>query len=212
MVARSSKMVLLALLLLLPSASRVGATDEPPDRKEILIDDGRIFRFDGDEPLVLRMGRSRHGYIGVRLVEMTPELRAHFGAPRDAGVLVGQVEPDSAAAKAGVAVGDIITAADGDRVEATWDLSRAIRRKKTGETVKLDVSRDHAIRHLTVKVEERKTPEFDLGDLGPRLRGRLRDLEARPFAGRLEDRGRIEERLHELEKRLNELEKKLPAR
>ena len=43
---------------------------------------------------------------------MTQELRAHYGAPKDAGVLVAGVESESPAAKAGIQVGDIVTRAD----------------------------------------------------------------------------------------------------
>ncbi len=209
MITAPVKAILLALFLFVPSAAPVRAGDEPPGQKEIVIDDD-VDTFDADEPLVLHLGsRSRHGYIGVRLVEMTPELRAHYGAPRDAGVLVAGVEPDSPAAKAGVQVGDIITAVDGDRIDSAWELSRAVRRKKAGEALKLEVFRDRATKHLTVTVEERKRSEIDLGDLRDRVRRHVwtfRDFD------RWADLGRLEDRIEELEKRLKELEKKLPAR
>jgi len=53
----------------------------------------------------------------------------------------------------------------------------------------------------------------DLGDLGPKVRRHLRDLEIRrPLLGRFEDLGRMQERLDELEKKLKDLEKRLPSR
>lgn len=216
MITAPLKVILLALLPFVASAIAGRAADDPPGEKEIVIDDD-VFAFDGDGPLVLRFGRhSGRGYIGIRLIEMTPELRAHYGAPRDAGVLVAGVEPESAAAKAGIQVGDIITSADGERIESARELSRAIRRKKGGEALKLEVFRDRATKHLTVTVEERKREEIDRGDLPRRLRGRawiLPDFDSKRAAiGRLEDLGRLQERLEELEKRLNDLEKKMPAR
>jgi S1-C subfamily serine protease len=48
------------------------------------------------------------GRLGVMVMSLTPELRKHFGAPDDRGVLVAHVEPDTPAAKAGVEVGDVI--------------------------------------------------------------------------------------------------------
>ena len=52
--------------------------------------------------MVMRIAHDGHrGYLGVQLVEMTPDLRTHFGAPADAGVFIGKVEKDSPAAKAG---------------------------------------------------------------------------------------------------------------
>ena len=34
-----------------------------------------------------------HGYLGAFLTDLTPELRTHFGASAEAGVMVGKVEP-----------------------------------------------------------------------------------------------------------------------
>ena len=56
-------------------------------------------------PRAPRAPRLSGGYLGVELVDLTPELREHFGAPRDVGVMVGRVEPGSPAARAGLEVG-----------------------------------------------------------------------------------------------------------
>jgi C-terminal processing protease CtpA/Prc len=144
---------------------------------------------------------------------MTPDLRAHFGAPRDAGVLVGEVEADGPAAKAGLQVGDVVTAVDGEKIDSGADLSRAIRGKKNGETVKLEVLRDKAKKTLSVAVAERKRTEIARNDARPRLREHtftIPDFEFR-WPNRL-DLDRLSDRLEELEKRLKDLEKKLPAR
>jgi membrane-associated protease RseP (regulator of RpoE activity) len=213
----------LALLLI----AAVPATgDEPSEKKEkrIVITDDGVFS-DGDEAFVWRFPEhGRQGRIGVRLLEMTPELRAHYGAPREAGVLVAGVEKESPASKAGIQVGDIITRAGADRIESVADLSRAVRHAKAGDTIKLEVSRDRASKQLTVKVEERRTSEIDLGDLGRDL-GRdigreigrhawvFRDhpaLRQRHVRDLPEFRDRLQERIDELEKRLRDLEKKLP--
>ncbi len=97
---------------------------------------------------------------------MTPELRTHYGAPKDAGVLVAGVESESPASKAGIQVGDIVTRAGGERIESALDLTHAVRRMKSGETLKLEVSRDRAVKQLAVKIEERRSAEMDLGELG----------------------------------------------
>ena len=52
------------------------------------------------------------GRLGTQVMTMTEELRAYFGAPRTAGVLVSKVEPGSDGARAGVRVGDVITRVD----------------------------------------------------------------------------------------------------
>ena len=160
----------MALLLAASSTSLPAASDETPEKKDMTIvvaGDN-----DGDEPFVWNFsGRAGQGRIGVRLLEMTPELRAHFGAPRDAGVLVAGVESGSPAEKAGVRAGDVITRAGGEHVETAADLARAVRHAKTGESLKLDISRDRAATQVTVTVERRpgRDFEFDLGDLGRHL-------------------------------------------
>ncbi len=228
MLTTAWKAVPLSLLLLASWALPAGANDDPPQKKEkkvIVTDDDVVVSGQdepGDETFVWRWpGRSRRGYLGVRLLEMTPELRAHFGAPKDAGVMVAGVEKNSPAAKAGVQVGDIVTRADGERIESGSDLSRAVRRRRSGDSVKLEVSRDRAARSLNVKVEERRVPEMDMGDLGDLGReiGRSvgRDIGRRAWVLPTPptppaDLNRLRDRLEELEKRLNDLEKRLPAR
>jgi hypothetical protein len=202
--------ILLGLLLLAPAAA-LSQCDGPDDTR-IVVRDGEVIRLDDDGgPTVVRIdGTSRRRYLGVRPMELTPDLRAHYGAPRDAGVLIGEVEADSPAAKAGIQVGDIVTAADGEKIEAPSDLSRAIRSKKAGDTVKLDVLRDRAAKHLTATVGERKDSEMAwFGDL-PRVHRRsfaIPDFEFH-WPDRA-DRDRLTEKLQDLEKRLKELEKKL---
>ena len=227
----------IALVLAAAATSLPAASDETPEKKDMTIvvagDD------DGDEPFVWNFpGRAGQGRIGVRLLDMTPELRAHYGAPRDAGVLVAGVESGSPAEKAGVRAGDIITRAGGEHVETAADLARAVRHANAGDSLKLDISRDRAATQVTVKVERRRGRdfEFDLGDLGRHLgRDIGRDIrrqinrevgrnawafhdgpivfrDRRVLRDRPENLDRLHEKLEEMEKRLRDLEKKLSSR
>jgi hypothetical protein len=96
--------------------------------------------------------------LGVALVPLTPELRQHFGAPEDAGVLVSKVVSDSAAQAAGVEVGDIITKVDGEAIGEGFELGHAIRSRKTGDTVSLEVLRDGRIQTLSATLKESAAP------------------------------------------------------
>ena len=207
--------ILLGLLLISPAGAPVSASDGTPDENRIVIRDGEVIRLDDDgEPLVIdRHGRMRRGFIGVRPLEMTPELRAHYGAPREAGVLIGQVDADGPAGKAGVQVGDIVTAADGERIESASDLSHVIRDKKAGEAVKLDIVRDKAKKTISVPVAERKREELAWNVLGPGRHDRfvtLPDFEFHwPDASEMD---RLQKRLDELEKKLQDMEKRLQGK
>ncbi len=50
---------------------------------------------------------------GIRVEQLTDQLREFFGVPGNNGVLVSSVEANSAAEKAGLKAGDVITAIDG---------------------------------------------------------------------------------------------------
>jgi hypothetical protein len=105
------------------------------------------------------MGR---GYIGVQVLGLTPELRVHFGAPEDAGVLVARVDEGSPAAAAGIEVGDVLTAVDGKPIAGPHILAVEVREKKAGESVGVDWLRDDAGFSASVSVEERDRPVVDL--------------------------------------------------
>jgi PDZ domain len=204
--------------------------------RRVVVDPGnppKVFVWSGEgEPgrPLLMLGR---GFLGVQLTELTPDLRAHFGVG-DSGVLVGRVEPDSPAAKAGLRVGDILTAVDGESVESGMDATRAIRRKKDGEVTALEVWRDGRVQNLTATIAERDRHSIDMGPmlwehriagddpelrdkvrlgLAPaleRLEGLLDDPELKDRMLRLRSRNEeLEKRLKDLESRLQDLEKRL---
>jgi len=123
------------------------------------------------------------GFLGVELMPLTPELRAHFGVPEDRGVMVARVVEDSPAARSGLQVGDVIAGVEGKVVESPWDVTVAVRGKEAGETARLEVWRDGRGLDFDVTIEERERRKIDLGGLqwegtldGPhaiRLRERL---------------------------------------
>ena len=102
--------------------------------------------------------------LGVQLVDTTPELRVHLGATEDAGVLVGKVLEDMPAETAGIEVGDLIIAVDGDDIESSGDLIHALM-NKDGETITIDVVRDRGIKTIHISIPE---AEEDDDVSGPR--------------------------------------------
>lgn len=208
MITAAWKAILLSLLVLVPTAEARPADDD--DKVIVSVDDDDVdVRVN---PIIVRVGS--RGFIGVTLVEITPELRAHYGAPKEAGVVVSGVEADTPAGRAGIQVGDVITSVDGKRARWTGDVSRAVRQKKAGETVEVEVVRDRAPRKVTVTVEERKGRErsFDFRDFKDDMRHRtwvMPDLDRFPVIENLEDLRGMREKMEDLEKRVKELEKRL---
>lgn len=109
------------------------------------------------------------GFLGVELSEITPDLRAHFGAPRKAGVLVGRVVEDGPAAAAGVRVGDVLTSINGETVESAFDVRRLVGSLDGGDSATLELVRDGRPLSLQATIEERERPQVDVRHLIRRL-------------------------------------------
>jgi serine protease Do len=105
---------------------------------------------------IFTIGSSRR--IGIGTTPLTKQLAEFFGVADGKGILVTSVSEGSPAAKAGIKAGDVITAVDGEKVESSGDLSRAISKQKDGD-VTLTIVRDKGQRTLKV------TPEKPQGQL-----------------------------------------------
>jgi serine protease Do len=105
--------------------------------------------FNGDG-LTIVSGRGR---IGITTESISGQLADYFGV-KD-GALVKSVEDGSAAAKAGVKAGDVITNINGSHVYDPSDVSRAFNRLDEGAEFTVEVVRDHKTQTLKGKVEAR---------------------------------------------------------
>lgn len=98
----------------------------------------------------------RSTYLGVEATPLTPELRRHFGVDEDRGVLLGRVVEDSPAQRAGLRVGDVVTAVDGVAVARQHELGREIRRHDDGASVAIDYVRDGRPARTHATLEQRE--------------------------------------------------------
>lgn len=110
-----------------------------------------------------RSPRLSGGYLGVELVDLTPELREHFGAAREAGVMVGRVEPGSPAARAGLEVGDIVIRVGEEPVHDTWGFSAEVSSRDEGEVLAMAVVREGRERRIDATLERRERDAVDVG-------------------------------------------------
>lgn len=97
-------------------------------------------------------GRISRPFLGVRYTHISRETALLNEVPE--GELVRQVVANSAAANAGIKVGDIITQFDGQKLAGEETLSKLIRGKKVGDSVKIKVYRDGQTLDLTVDLGE----------------------------------------------------------
>jgi membrane-associated protease RseP (regulator of RpoE activity) len=126
---------------------------------------------ENQEALVFALGSNRR--IGVSTQSLTKQLADYFGVTDGKGVLVTSVSEDSPAARAGIKAGDVITAIDGEKIEGSGDLSRAINKQQDGD-VTLTIIRDKSPR--TIKVTPEKAQGLRPGRvIGPQIRAQTRD-------------------------------------
>ena len=92
------------------------------------------------------------GRLGVTVQGLTDQLRDHFGVK--GGVLVASVSPESAASRAGIKAGDIITTVAGKPIEDTGDLVGAIRSADEGAEIDIGIVRDRKEQTLKVKLSD----------------------------------------------------------
>ncbi|HMG73119.1 MAG TPA: PDZ domain-containing protein [Pyrinomonadaceae bacterium] len=113
-----------------------------------------VIKTDDGDFNVFSLGANRR--IGVNTQTLTKQLADYFGA-KDGGVLITSVTENSPAAKAGLKAGDVITAIDGEKVDSSGDITRAINKKQDGE-VSLTVLRDRNSRTVNLTPEKSKEP------------------------------------------------------
>jgi serine protease Do len=88
--------------------------------------------------------------LGLALQELTPELAKQLGVQSDKGVVVTQVKPDSPAAQAGLAPGDVIREVNRMAVEGLQDVERGLSRGQDPAQVLLRVERDGSQRYVVL--------------------------------------------------------------
>ena len=137
---------------------------EPP-QFDFRYDDRGPRRFEYRLPEMVMPYMGGRARLGVSVQSLTPELEEYFGA-KNGGVLVSSVAPDSAAAKAGVKAGDVITTINSRRVNDTGDLAQELR-ELSGE-VTIGVVRDRKAMELKATLDQPR----GLSPQSPRTRSR----------------------------------------
>ena len=97
-------------------------------------------------------GKVQHGRLGIGIQALDQTLAQSFGLPDSNGALVGQVEKDSPAAKAGFKSGDVIRKIDGVAVVDSTDVTSRIGNTAPGKTINVEVWRAGKAVELSAKV------------------------------------------------------------
>jgi serine protease Do len=106
---------------------------------------------------IVKYGKVRRAVLGVQIVEVEPADARAAGLSEIRGAKVQNFDPnedESPAKRAGLEQGDIIIAANGQRVNRVSELQRVIRTFKPGDVVDVDVMRFGSKKSFKVRLGE----------------------------------------------------------
>ena len=106
---------------------------------------------------LLQKGRIARPYLGLATqpVALPLELRNKLNLSGTSGALIMHVEPDGPANKAGVLLGDIVTAMRGKPIEDTDDIQIQLGRSRVGESILLSLVRGGQPLEVSIELGER---------------------------------------------------------
>lgn len=99
-------------------------------------------------------------FLGIQMKDLDDEAAERLGVAGRGGVEIQSVFDGTPAAEAGLQVGDVLLAFDGERVRSSAHLARLVSETAVGRTVRLDVQRGRAELTLEAELEEREVPSF----------------------------------------------------
>jgi len=100
-------------------------------------------------------GRVRRAQLGVNIQDMNPEIAESLGQKDLQGVIVTKVEPNSAADRAGLKQGDVITAFNGAKIRDGNTLKNQVADSTPGSSASLMIVRDGKSQAMSVKLDEK---------------------------------------------------------
>ncbi len=102
-----------------------------------------------------KYGEVKRGILGVNIYPVSPEIAKEYGLAEATGALVTGISPDSAAERAGVKTGDIITTLNGTAIKGPGELRNGIGMLRIGDKVELGILRDGKPLKLTAVIAAR---------------------------------------------------------
>ena len=122
------------------------------------------------------------GYLGLLPQDVSPEIAKQFGLSEPTGALVGSVEADKPAGRAGLKRGDVILKVNGQPVNSANDLRLRISQTAPGTSVDLTIWRDSKTQDVKVQLGElppdqtAKSGQGEEGGSGAMLGMQVQDL------------------------------------
>jgi serine protease Do/serine protease DegQ len=103
---------------------------------------------------LIAFGSVSRGLLGVNIQDITPDLAATYGLKDNSGALVANVNPGSAAERAGIQINDVIVSVNGMRVRDSGSLKYTIGLLRPKEQVQVSLIRDGKEVNVTAVLDE----------------------------------------------------------
>jgi serine protease Do len=129
---------------------------------------------------IVKTGKVVHSRLGVEVQTLNQSLADSFKLKAPNGALVAKVAPDSAAAQAGLKVGDVILKFNGSQILDAGQLSARVGVTAPGEKASLEVWRDGKTLSLTATIGNAAQAASEDGSAGASEPARL-GLSLRPL-------------------------------
>jgi serine protease Do len=115
---------------------------------------------------IMQHGKVTRGFIGILPQELTPDMAKAFGKADLQGIAVSEVEPNSPASRAGLQVGDVITAINNNPVTDVNAFRLQVAGMQPGTTINLTVFRNGATKQMPLTLAEMSAKNLGLDDQG----------------------------------------------
>ncbi|MEQ9942667.1 serine endoprotease DegQ [Pectobacterium aroidearum] len=120
---------------------------------------------------LVEFGEVKRGLLGIKGSEMTSEMAKAFNVDAQRGAFVSEVLPKSAAAKAGIKAGDVLTTLDGKPISSFAELRAKVGTTAPGKTVKIGLLRDGKPQEVSVVLDNSSSASTSAETLSPSLQG-----------------------------------------
>ncbi len=120
---------------------------------------------------ILDFGEIRRGLLGVNFDNIDREIAKTLDLDVEGGALITRVFPESAAEKAGLKVGDIIVAVNGETITSGTELRNTIGLMRSGDDVELRYLRDNKSQKTSAKLGQLEDQLLAGEDIHPGLSG-----------------------------------------
>ncbi|MDE4015374.1 Do family serine endopeptidase [Glaesserella parasuis] len=120
---------------------------------------------------IIEFGEVKRGLLGIKGGELNADLAKAFDVNAQQGAFVSEVMPESAAAKAGLKAGDVITGLNGQKTRSFAELRAKVATTGAGKEIELTYLRDGKEKNVKVTLQSDEQTKTSAKSLLPSLNG-----------------------------------------